>query len=122
MRSGAKCRAMTRGYPVGKNGGKAMNQEISEKVKDKLGRKDYESELDKLQVELCALQDWVKQEGARVIIIFEGRDAAGKGGLIRVITERVSPRVFRVVALPAPSDREKSQLYMQRYIAHFPAA
>ena len=68
------------------------------------------------------LQDWVKQKGLRVIVVFEGRDAAGKGGTIKAITERVSPRVFRVVALPAPSDREKSQMYMQRYIAHFPAA
>lgn len=90
--------------------------------KDKLSRKEYERELEKLQVELCLLQDWVKQEGLRIIIIFEGRDAAGKGGLIRRMVERVSPRVFRLVALPAPSDREKSQTYMQRYIAHFPAA
>ncbi len=85
-------------------------------------RKEYEKALRKLQVELCALQDWVKQKGLRVVLIFEGRDAAGKGGTIRAITERVSPRVFRVVALPAPSDREKSQLYMQRYLPHFPAA
>ena len=89
---------------------------------EKLGRKDYERELKKLQVELCHLQEWVKQEGERIIIVFEGRDAAGKGGLIRSITERVSPRAFRIVALPAPSDREKSQIYMQRYVPHFPAA
>jgi len=82
----------------------------------------YEKALKTLQVELCYLQDWVKKKGARVIIIFEGRDGAGKGGTIRALTERVSPRVFRVVALPAPSDREKSQMYMQRYMAHFPAA
>jgi polyphosphate kinase 2 len=82
----------------------------------------YDKALGKLQVELCYLQDWVKEKGARVIIIFEGRDGAGKGGTIRALTERVSPRVFRVVALPAPSDREKSQMYMQRYMAHFPAA
>jgi polyphosphate kinase len=88
----------------------------------KLKRKDYEQELRKLQVELCRLQDWVKQEGLRVIILFEGRDAAGKGGMIKAITERVSPRVFRVVALPAPSDREKTQMYFQRYIPYFPAA
>jgi len=88
----------------------------------KLDRKTYEGELQKLQIELCYLQDWVKAEGARIIVIFEGRDAAGKGGLIRRMVERVSPRVFRVVALPAPSDREKSQLYLQRYVAHFPAA
>ena len=90
--------------------------------RERLKRKDYEKELHGLQVELCHLQEWVKQEGVRAIVIFEGRDAAGKGGLIKAITERVSPRVFRVVALPAPSDREKSQMYLQRYIAHFPAA
>jgi polyphosphate kinase 2 len=85
-------------------------------------RKEYEKELRKLQGELCRLQEWVKHKGLRVVIVFEGRDAAGKGGTIRAITERVSPRVFRVVALPAPSEREKSQLYIQRYIPHFPAA
>jgi polyphosphate kinase 2 len=84
--------------------------------------KKYEKELRKLQAQLCYLQDWVKHKGLRAIIIFEGRDAAGKGGTIRALTERVSPRVFRVVALPAPSDREKSQMYLQRYIQHFPAA
>jgi polyphosphate kinase len=88
----------------------------------KMKRKEYEKELRKLQVELCHLQDWVKAEGGRVIVAFEGRDAAGKGGTIKAITERVSPRVFRVVALPAPSDREKTQMFVQRYIAHFPAA
>src|SRR5262249_11614161 len=88
----------------------------------KLKRKKYEKELRKLQAELCRLQDWVKYKGLRVIVVFEGRDAAGKGGTIRALTERVSPRVFRVVALPAPSDREKSQMYMQRYLPHFPAA
>ena len=82
----------------------------------------YEKELRKLQTQLCHLQAWVKHKGLRVVIVFEGRDAAGKGGVIRAITERVSPRVFRVVALPAPSDREKSQLYLQRYITHSPAA
>jgi polyphosphate kinase len=85
-------------------------------------RKDYEKELRKLQVELCALQDWVKHQRLRIVVIFEGRDAAGKGGTIKAITERVSPRVFRVVALPAPSDREKAQLYFQRYLPHFPTA
>ena len=84
--------------------------------------KKYEKELRKLQARLCHLQDWVKEKGLRVIIVFEGRDAAGKGGTIRALTERVSPRIFRAVALPAPSDREKSQMYMQRYMAHFPAA
>src|SRR5690242_14218895 len=88
----------------------------------KMKRKEYEKHLRKLQVELCRLQDWVKAEGARIIVIFEGRDAAGKGGTIKAISERVSPRVFRVIALPAPSDREKSQMYMQRYMEHFPAA
>jgi polyphosphate kinase len=85
-------------------------------------RKVYEKELRKLQVGLCHLQDWVKASGARIIIVFEGRDAAGKGGTIKAITERVSPRVFRTVALPAPSDREKTQLFIQRYVERFPAA
>jgi polyphosphate kinase len=84
--------------------------------------KKYESELRKLQVELSHLQRWVKQKSLRVIIVLEGRDGAGKGGTIKALTERVSPRVFRIVALPAPSDREKSQMYLQRYIDHFPAA
>lgn len=85
-------------------------------------REKYEKALRKLQVRLCHLQRWVKEKGLRVVIVFEGRDGAGKGGTIRAITERLSPRVFRVVALPAPSDREKTQVYMQRYLAHFPAA
>ena len=89
---------------------------------EKLKRKDFEKELYELQVELTRLQAWAVAEGARVIVVFEGRDTAGKGGVIKRITERCSPRVFRHVALPAPSDREKSQLYIQRYIAHFPAA
>jgi polyphosphate kinase len=88
----------------------------------KLKRKQYEKELRRLQAELCHLQDWVKLKGLRIIVVFEGRDGAGKGGTIKAITERVSPRVFRVVALPAPSNREKSQVYIQRYIEHFPAA
>ena len=88
----------------------------------KLKRKEYEREMHKLQVKLCHLQDWVKRTGARIIVVFEGRDAAGKGGTIKAITERVSPRVFRVVALPAPSDRQKTQMFIQRYIEHFPAA
>jgi polyphosphate kinase 2 len=88
----------------------------------KIKRKQYETELRSLQAELCKLQEWVKHKGLRVIVVFEGRDAAGKGGTIKAITERVSPRVFRVVALPAPSDREKSQMYMQRYVQHFPTA
>jgi polyphosphate kinase 2 len=97
-----------------------------EKSKDgddgKLKNKKYLKELRKLQGELCRLQEWIKHKGLRVIIVFEGRDAAGKGGTIKALTERVSPRVFRVVALPAPSDREKSQMYIQRYMQHFPAA
>jgi len=98
-----------------------MSQNSPQDAK-KLKRKKYEKQLRTLQAELCMLQEWVKHKGLRVIIIFEGRDGAGKGGTIRAITERVSPRVFRVVALPAPSDREKSQMYMQRYMQHFPAA
>ena len=88
----------------------------------KLSRKAYEKALNKLQVELCHLQDWVLETGARVIIVCEGRDTAGKGGLIRRLTERVSPRTFRVVALSAPTERDRSKLYLQRYIEHFPAA
>jgi polyphosphate kinase 2 len=99
-----------------------MSDDAEELDEAKLKRKEYEKELRKLQAELCRLQDWVRHKGLRVVVIFEGRDAAGKGGTIRAITERVSPRVFRVVALPAPSDREKTQLYMQRYIPHLPAA
>src|SRR6516225_7989452 len=99
-----------------------MGKNNAENGKEKMKRKDYEKELGKLQTRLCKLQDWVVQEGHRVIVLFEGRDAAGKGGTIKAITERVSPRVFRLVALPAPSDREKSQMYLQRYIEHFPAA
>ncbi len=89
---------------------------------EKMKRKHYEDELEKLHAELVALQEWVKATGAKVIVVFEGRDTAGKGGVIKAITERVSPRVFRVVALPAPTEREKSQMYFQRYMAHFPAA
>jgi polyphosphate kinase 2 len=88
----------------------------------RLTRKKYAKELNRLQVELCRLQDWVKYDGLRVMVVFEGRDAAGKGGTIRAITERLSPRITRVVALATPSDREKSQMYLQRYMQHFPAA
>ena len=91
-------------------------------VAPKMRRKDYEAELAKLQGELVALQEWVKATGAKICIVFEGRDTAGKGGTIKRITERVSPRVFRIVALPAPTEREKSQMYIQRYLPHFPAA
>ena len=99
-----------------------MSKKNGELKRPKMKGKEYAKELRKLQAELCRLQDWVKHKGLRVIVIFEGRDAAGKGGTIKAIMERVSPRVFRLVALPAPSDREQSQLYMQRYLAHFPAA
>jgi polyphosphate kinase 2 len=92
------------------------------RTNDKMKRKVYEKELHKLQVELCRLQEWVKATGARTIILLEGRDAAGKGGTIKAITERVSPRVFRVVALPSPSERQKTEMFMQRYIERFPAA
>src|SRR5262249_11481473 len=85
-------------------------------------RKEYEKALRSLQIELCTLQDWVQEQGLGVVVVFEGRDTAGKSGTIKAITDRVSPRVFRVVALPAPSDREKAQLYMQRFIPHFPTS
>jgi polyphosphate kinase len=88
----------------------------------KLSNKEFEKEMEKLQVELVKMQEWVKATGAKVCILFEGRDTAGKGGVIKRITERTSPRVFRVVALPAPSEREKSQMYFQRYMPHLPAA
>src|SRR5262245_22770533 len=104
--------------------GKKRNRKVNGQLDDggQLKGKAYEKELRRLQAELCDLQEWVKAEGERVIVVFEGRDAAGKGGTIKAITERVSPRVFRLVALPAPSDREKSQMYLQRYFSHFPAA
>ena len=91
-------------------------------AKPKLKRKEYEEQIAKLHIELVKLQFWAKRTGARIIVLFEGRDAAGKGGVIKRITERVSPRVFRVVALPAPSERERSQIYFQRYFEHLPAA
>ena len=92
------------------------------KKTEKLKRKEYEEELEKLHVELVNLQEWVKHKGLKVCVVFEGRDGAGKGGTIKAITERVSPRVFRVVALSAPTEREKSQMYVQRYLPHLPAA
>jgi polyphosphate kinase 2 (PPK2 family) len=111
---------------MGREGGQSENGSLEKSQNDgerpKLKRKEYEKKLRELQTELCSLQDWVKHTGARIIVVFEGRDAAGKGGTIRALTERVSPRTFRLVALPAPSDREKSQMYVQRYLAHFPAA
>src|SRR5215510_10166711 len=84
-------------------------------------RQEYDKELRTLQIELCALQDWIREKGLRVVVVFEGRDTAGKGGTIKAITDRVSPRVFRVAALPAPSERERTQMYMQRYVERFPA-
>jgi polyphosphate kinase 2 len=107
---------------LSKKHGKDTADEALSRKKEALSRKKYDKQLKKLHVELVALQEWVKHSGAKVCIVFEGRDGAGKGGVIKAITERVSPRVFRVVALPAPTDREKSQMYIQRYIAHFPAA
>ena len=100
----------------------AKKQENAADEDKRAAKKRYEKEIVRLQVELAHLQAWVKTSGARIVIIFEGRDAAGKGGVIRRITERVSPRVFRVVALPTPTEREKSQMYIQRYIPHLPAA
>ena len=102
--------------------GKNKHAKSGKMHNESMKRKAYDAELRKLQVKLCGLQEWVKQKGLRVIIAFEGRDAAGKGGTIRAITERVSPRVFRIVALPAPSERQKTQMFLQRYIEHFPAA
>jgi polyphosphate kinase 2 len=99
-----------------------MSKQQTEETRPRMKRKKFEKELQKLQTELCLLQKWVVHAGLRAIVLFEGRDAAGKGGTIKAITERVSPRVFRLVALPAPSDREKTQLYAQRYVQHFPAA
>lgn len=98
---------------------KAPNEAVA--VPEKISNKTYEAELKKLHIELVKLQEWVVHAGKKVVIIFEGRDTAGKGGTIKAITERVSPRIFRVVALPAPSDREKSQMYIQRYLPHLPA-
>jgi polyphosphate kinase 2 len=106
------------------NGGDRATEatQIEEAVGGPLKRKAYEKELKKLHIELVKLQEWVRHEGKKICIVFEGRDGAGKGGTIKAITERVSPRIFRVAALPAPTEREKSQLYIQRYIQHFPAA
>src|SRR5215471_16419029 len=98
-----------------------MNENAKTNHEGKLRTKKYTKILRKLQGELCHLQEWIKYKRLRAIIVFEGRDAAGKGGTIKAITERVSPRVFRLIALPAPSDREKSQMYVQRYMQHFPA-
>ena len=104
------------------NGGDEAAEGFKRTPGAKLTGKEYAKELSRLQTELCVVQDWVKATGQRIVIVFEGRDAAGKGGTVRAITERCSPRIFRIVALPAPSDREKSQMYIQRYLPHFPAA
>src|SRR3954452_503370 len=109
--------AQANGAPVATSGGPGRSRDTA-----KLRRKEYEAELAKLQAELVAMQEWVRSTGAKVCIVFEGRDTAGKGGTIKRITERVSPRVFRVVALSAPTERERSQMYVQRYMNHFPAA
>ena len=101
---------------------KTAEKERASEKKAKMPRKVFEKQLRELQTELCIMQEWIKKAGLRVVVVFEGRDAAGKGGVLKRISERVSPRVFRVVALPAPSDRQKTQLYIQRYISHFPAA
>src|SRR4051812_47012513 len=113
--------ATATGIPMKKKPADESDKKAGEK-NGKMKQKDYDKALRKLQVGLCHLQEWVKAKGLRVIIVFEGRDAAGKGGTIKALTERVSPRVFRVVALPAPSDRQKSQMFMQRYVERFPAA
>jgi polyphosphate kinase 2 len=104
-----------------KNNGKAAGKNGAGK-QEKLSNKDYTREMEKLHIELVKLQEWVKFKGLRAMVVFEGRDGAGKGGVIKAITERVSPRVFRVVALPAPTERQKTQMYLQRYMEHFPAA
>jgi polyphosphate kinase 2 len=117
-------RVVTRGTEKSR-GGKSAARIVARTGNGKLGKlkaKEFDAHLKKLDVELVKLQLWVQQQGLRVIVIFEGRDAAGKGGVIKRITERVSPRVFRIVALPAPTEREKSQMYLQRYLPHFPAA
>jgi polyphosphate kinase 2 len=111
-----------KGNRKGKGGKREDAAKPGGKSADKLKARTYEKELERLHVELVTLQEWVKHAGLKVCVVFEGRDGAGKGGTIKAITERVSPRVFRVVALPAPTDREKSQMYLQRYVRHFPAA
>ena len=105
-----------------KQKGEAKEEQLVAESKPRMKNKAYEKELRKLHVELVKLQQWVVHEGLKVCVVFEGRDGAGKGGTIKAITERVSPRIFRVIALPAPSDREKTQMYIQRYLPHLPAA
>ncbi len=99
-----------------------MPKREPDEICPRMKRKEYEKELRSLQTELCRLQDWVVHAGSRIVVVVEGRDAAGKSGMIKALTDRVSPRVFRLVALPAPSDRERTQIYIQRYLQQFPAA
>src|SRR5438552_18502614 len=113
---------MMKDYPVERSGSKEHQEAEESGSSGKISNKQFEKELGRLQVELVRLQNWVQAKNARVVVVFEGRDTAGKGGVISRITERTSPRVYRHVALPAPSDREKTQVYIQRYIAQFPAA
>src|SRR5262249_5032903 len=115
-------RKQAQGEVLMADNGKKSNGGDNGKDKQKLTTKKYEKQLAKLHVELVKLQEWVKAKGIKVCIVFEGRDGAGKGGTIKAITERVSPRIFRVIALPAPTEREKSQMYVQRYLPHLPAA
>jgi polyphosphate kinase len=116
-------KAKTKGTEdVGHVDGRGGNGRVAVAPQARLRRKEYEAELAELQSELVAMQEWVKATGAKICVVFEGRDTAGKGGTIKRMVERVSPRVFRVVALPTPTDREKSQMYLQRYVPHFPAA
>src|SRR6266850_7542751 len=100
----------------------ARKYKVRDDAKGEMSRKEYEQRMLKLHAELVKMQAWIKHNGAKVMVVFEGRDAAGKGGVIKRITERVSPRVFKVVALSTPTEREKTQMYMQRFVPHFPAA
>ena len=113
---------MSKKHKKSKQKDEAKDEQRVTAGKQRLKTKEYEKELRKLHVELVKLQQWVVHEGLKVCVVFEGRDGAGKGGTIKALTERVSPRIFRVVALPAPTDREKTQMYFQRYLPHFPAA
>ena len=113
---------MSKKHKKSKHKGEAKDEQPVAESKERMKNKEYEKELRKLHVELVKLQQWVVHEGLKVCVVFEGRDGAGKGGTIKALTERVSPRIFRVVALPAPTDREKTQMYIQRYLPHFPAA
>ena len=119
---GSKNERLKKAGKDGKDKKDKGKKDKKEEPRTKIRKKVYERELARLQVELAKLQEWIRHEGLKVIVVFEGRDTAGKGGTIKRITERVSPRVFRVVALPTPTERERSQMYIQRYIGHFPAA